>query len=202
MRTQAPPLCERATHDDLLQHYLRGAQQTVQSIDQLGNFLMGFGVLALGYLLNADLSPATQVFGSGAGHVASAVLTLGAWGTAVGLLVCFVYTYVFRVIVGRSVHASNGSEASLGEILEAPEDMDWAAFMHDQRTFQDFIKTHYLPRVRQSPEALLYTRWSGMRYLALKKLSAMERMRGLLGLALISGVAFKVLLVYQTAVVA
>ena len=68
-----PELCTEASHDDLLHHYLRGAQQTVQSVDQLGNFLMGFGVLALGYLLNSDLSAATAVFGSASqAHAATA----------------------------------------------------------------------------------------------------------------------------------
>ena len=58
-------ICDEARYEDLLLHYVGGAQLTAVNVDQLGNFLMGFGVLSLGYLLNADLSRATAVLGVG-----------------------------------------------------------------------------------------------------------------------------------------
>ena len=140
--TRNRELCEDLTHDDLLRHYVQGAQMTVGSIDQLGNFLMGFGVLALGYLLNADLAPATSVFGvAGAGHHISAVLTLASWGVAVGLLVCFVMTYVFRVLAGRAVHARDGREEAIGDVIEVPDDLSYEQFMRHQGSFDQFLTT-------------------------------------------------------------
>jgi hypothetical protein len=191
-------LCEDVRHDDLLLHYLSGAQRTVESIDQLGNFLMGFGVLALGYLLNASLKPATMWVGV-AGHQGAALLTLGAWALGVGLLLAFVYIYIFRVLAGRSVHAENGREDRVGETLELPEGLDFPSFMNEQRTFGDFLRTHFRTVDRKSPASLLYARWSYVRYMALRKLIEMNRMRSLLGLALASGIGFKVGLVYLNA---
>lgn len=193
-------LCPETTHTHLLMHYVHGAQQTVQSIDQLGNFLMGFGVLALGYLLNQDLDVATRALGVGsAGQQISGLLTLGAWGIAVGLLVCFVYTYVFHVIAGRAVHGSDGTESNVGEVIDLPEDPTFQQFVRPQRTFRSFLKNSYRSSDQDDPSALLYARWTYMRFMTVKKLREMQRMRHLLGMALISGVAFKVLLVYQAA---
>jgi hypothetical protein len=187
-------------HDDLLLHYVRGAQGTLQSIDQLGNFLMGFGVLALGYLLQADLSAATAVLGAaGGGRELLAIASLGAWATAVGLLVAFVLTYVFRVIAGRSVHGVNGKEDGIGAVIDLPEDLSMEGFMASQRSFPQFLRGSYRPEDQRDPAALLYARWSYLRYMGLCKLVAMQRMRGLLGLALVFAVGFKLLVVYQEA---
>ncbi len=195
-----PTLCPETTHTHMLLQYVHGAQQTVQSIDQLGNFLMGFGVLALGYLLNQDLGVATRALGVGpAGQQVSGLLTLGAWGLGVGLLVCFVYTYVFKVIAGRAVHGRDGTESDVGEVLDLPEDPTFEQFIRPQRTFRAFLKNSYRGRDQNDPEALLYARWTYMRFMAVKKLQEMQRMRHLLGMALIAGVTFKVLLVYQAA---
>lgn len=195
------PMCTEARHDDLLLHYVDGAQRTVGSVDQLGNFLMGFGVLALGYLLNADLALATKALGVGSASLQlSAALTLGAWGTAVLLLVTFVWIYIFRVLAGRSVHASEGREANIGQVLHLPSDLSWQGFIKEQRTFKAFLHNNYRTRDQKTPESLLYARWSYMRFMTLQKLAEMQRMRALLGLALIAGVAFKVLMVYLTAV--
>ena len=113
-----------------------------------------------------------------------------------------VYTYVYHVLAGRSVHARDGREEAIGEVLDVPDDLSYQEFMLHQGSFDQFLLTHYGNRARRSPESLLYARWSAMRFMMLKKLGAMARMRGLLGLALISGVAFKVLMTYQLAVVA
>jgi len=201
MRLEQAELCEATRHDDLLLHYVNGAQRTVESVDQLGNFLMGFGVLALGYLLNADLSVATAALGVGAaGHQVSALLALGAWGVSVGLLVAFVLTYVFRVIAGRAVHPSEGNDDAIGEVIQPPDDMTFQQFVRPQRTFAEFLEHSYLPKDRRSAEALLYARWTYMRFMTLKKLAAMERMRGLLGMAVVAGVTFKVVMIYQAAI--
>lgn len=195
MRTQSPPICESTTHDDLLRHYLSGSLRTVESVDQLGNFLMGFGVLSLGYLLNAELAPATTQLGT-ASH-GLALVTLGSWGLAIGLLLAFVYVYIFRVLAGRSVHASEGREDAVGEVLpDLPHDTDFQGFMRHQRSFGEFIKTHYRSVDTQSPEALLYARYSYLRFMTLRKLGEMNRMRCLLGLALAAGIAFKLGAVY------
>lgn len=195
MRTQSPPICESTTHDDLLRHYLTGSLRTVESVDQLGNFLMGFGVLALGYLLQVELTPATSQLG--ATHHGLALLTLGAWGTAIGLLLAFVYVYIFRVLAGRSVHASEGREDDVGEVLpDLPPDTDFQTFMRHQRSFSEFLKTHYRSVDTRTPEALLYARYSYLRFMTLRKLGEMNRMRTLLGLALAAGIAFKLGAVY------
>lgn len=183
---------------DLLRHYLDGAQQTVGSVDQLGNFLMGFGVLALGYLLNADLGLATSALG-GAAHKVAGFLALGSWGLAVLLLVMFVWTYIFRVIAGREVHARDGREENVGEVIDLPSRLTYTDFRMHQGSFDEFLATHYTSRDRKDPERLLFVRWSYLRFMTLKKLEAMERMRGLLGFGLLFGVGFKLVLVYLQA---
>lgn len=198
-----PPVCDDLRHDQLLLHYVDGAQHTVQSVDQLGNFLMGFGVLALGFMLQADLHTAAAALDGGAARIVTvtALLTLAAWGAATGLLVAFVWTYIARVIVGRSVHAADGDPEAVGAVLTPPEGLGFEQFLRGQRSFGEFLKSNYRTSDRRDPEALLYARWTYMRFMTLKKLAAMERMRGLLGLALVAGVAFKVLHVYLGALV-
>ena len=193
--TESPP----QEHRDLLRHYLDGAQETVGSVDQLGNFLMGFGVLALGYLLNADLGVATHGLGTGARLAATA--TLAAWALAVGLLLLFVWTYIFRVVAGREVHAHDGREDAVGEVIDLPGHLTYPEFRRHQGSFEEFLATHYAYRDRKDPERLLFVRWSYLRFMTLKKLEAMDRMRGLLGLALVFGVGFKLGLVYLQAVI-
>ncbi|MGE0713016.1 MAG: hypothetical protein AB7N76_07980 [Planctomycetota bacterium] len=194
-RLKDEELCQAVGYEHLLLHYLSGAQGTIESIDQLGNFLMGFGVLALGYLLNQDLGLATRRIGAAVPQGAP-LLTLLAWALAVGLLVAFVLVYIFRVLAGRAVHARDGREDAVGEVLDLPEDLDFAAFARDQRTFADFLRLSYRAADRASPAALLYARWTYVRYMCLRKLAEMNRMRALLGLAVVCATAFKVGLVY------
>ncbi|MBL4847167.1 MAG: hypothetical protein JKY65_16735 [Planctomycetes bacterium] len=195
MRTAQRPLCETARHEDLLRHYLSGSLRTVESVDQLGNFLMGFGVLTLGYLLNAEVGRAAAAIGGA--HHGLALLTLAAWSLAIGLLLAFVYIYIFRVLAGRSVHASEGREDAIGDVLpDLAPDLDFQGFMRHQRNFSDFLKTHYRSVDHQSPEALLYARYSYLRFMTLRKLGEMNRMRVLLGLGLAAGITFKLCAVY------
>jgi len=182
------------THAHLLLHYVDGSQRTIESVDQLGNFLMGFGVLALGYLLNADLGPTLGAWRSGGGevqHVAGA--TLVAWALAVLFLVVFSLIYVFQVLPGRSVHARDDKPDAIGAVLAGRVPTNFREFMRDQRTFSEFLQTSYLPLDRRTPEALLYARYSYMRFMTLQKVGAMTAMRRLLGLGLLAGVSFKLL---------
>lgn len=187
----------------LLLHYVAEGPRTIDSVDQLGNFLMGFGVLALGYLLQAELSaplqalraagPALQVAGGAA---------LACWGAAVVWLVAFVHTYVTRVLAGRSVHAEGGNEDKIGRVLElpAPEELTWRRFAAGQATFEQFLRGHYRPEDRAgSDDALLYARWTYLRFMAMHKLAEMARMRRLLARALVAGVLFKLFTVLLVA---
>jgi hypothetical protein len=195
VRYQHTEICDQLTHDDLLRHYVDTTPKTLESIDQLGNFLMGFGVLALGYLLQAELGAATEAVGGVGMQRLLGGVALGTWGVAVGLLVLFVHTYINRVIVGRSLHADGEDEERIGEVLSVPADMTWRQFISRQPTFGRFLASSYRAEDRRSPEALLYARWSYARFMAMRKLANMDRMRRLLGGALIMGVAFKVSLV-------
>jgi hypothetical protein len=192
MRTADETLCPETTHQDLLQHYVESAPNTVLSVDQLGNFLMGFGVLAMGYMLQADLGPAVA-----AARAVSRLRALGgvasllAWAITVGLLLAFVRTYIFKVLAGRSVHADGGNEDRIGEVVEVPEKLTWRQWSRRQPTFEAFLRESYRGEDRVSPEALLYARFSYLRFMTLRKLGEMDRMRRLLGQALITGVAFK-----------
>lgn len=189
MHTQDAPTRD-LNRTDLLEHYLGGALRSVESVDQLGNFLLGFGVLALGYLLSAQLGePIRALAGPQRGL---ALATLITWGTAVALLLGFVYVYVFRVLVGRSVHALGGREDAVGEPLpDLPPGLRFRDFIRDQRTFADFLAANYRGVDQGDPEALLYARWSYVRFMTMRKLSEMNRMRVLLAFALAAGTAFK-----------
>jgi len=199
-----PPRAEvhgRLSYDDLLLHYATGAQHSVQSVDQLGNFLMGFGVLSLGYLLQADVAPLGRAVAAGDPGSPSALAALGAWGVAVGLLVLFVLTYVFRVLAGRAVHAREGIEDGVGDVIDLPEDLRWDAFVRGQRSFPQFLKASFRAQDLRDPAALFYARWTYLRFMTLRKLVEMQRMRRLLGLALLFGILFQLLAVYQRALV-
>jgi hypothetical protein len=200
MLHREPSLCPEVRTDHLLRHYVDAAPQTVASIDQLGNFLMGFGVLALGYLLQVDVSGATRAL-----HASNAVAIVGglallAWAGAVVNLVLFVRTYVFEMLAGRACHVSDGNEEKLGEITELPEQLTWRAFVRKQPTFEAFLKEAYRPQDRVSAESLLYARFTYLRFMSLKKLEAMDRMRRLLGRGLVLGVGFKAGLVLLGAI--
>ncbi|MCO5170295.1 MAG: hypothetical protein M9894_28500 [Planctomycetes bacterium] len=196
LTTHDDALCPDVRTEDLLRHYVESAPQTVLSVDQLGNFLMGFGVLSMGYMLQADLSPAVLALKGPVGaHAMGGLVALLAWGLTVALLLAFVRTYIFRVLAGRAVHADGGNEDKIGQVVEVPEELSWRRFNAAQPTFEAFLKDSYRRQDRQSPEALLYARFSYLRFMTLKKLAEMDRMRRLLGQALISGVAFKVTLV-------
>lgn len=191
MQIQSPLPTRDLSHDDLLHHYLGGALRTVESVDQLGNFLLGFGVLALGYLLSAELGTAIQALGSAQRGLA--LTTLITWGTAIGLLLAFVYVYVFRVLAGRSVHASEGREDAVGGLLpDLAAGLTFREFIQNQRTFSDFLAANYRSADQRDPQALLYARWSYVRFMTLRKLAEMNRMRVLLAFALAAGTAFKV----------
>lgn len=196
MRTHDETLCPDVTHQDLLRHYVDKAPETVLSVDQLGNFLMGFGVLAMGYMLQADLTAALGALRAAPGLKSGlALVALLAWFVTVGLLLAFVRTYIFEVLAGRSVHAEGGNEDKIGEVVQLPEELAWRRFVSRQPTFEAFVKDSYRREDRGSPEALLYARFSYLRFMTLKKLQHMDRMRSLLGHALLSGVTFKVALV-------
>ena len=186
---------------DLLLHYVAEGPRTIDSVDQLGNFLMGFGVLALGYLLQAELrAPLEALRASGPALKDTALqvtggLALACWGAAVAWLVAFVHTYVTRVLAGRSVHAEGGNEDKIGRVLELPEpdELTWRRFAAGQASFEQFLRGHYRPEDRSGgPDALLYARWTYLRFMALHKLAEMSRMRRLLARALVAGVLFKV----------
>jgi hypothetical protein len=197
MRTHDETLCPDVTHQDLLRHYVDKAPDTVLSVDQLGNFLMGFGVLAMGYMLQADLSAALGALRGGALGLKPGLgaVALLAWFATVGLLLSFVRTYIFEVLAGRSVHAEGGNEEKIGQVVELPEELGWRRFTSRQPTFERFLEDSYRREDRRTPEALLYARFSYLRFMTLKKLQHMDRMRGLLGQALGCGVTFKVALV-------
>jgi hypothetical protein len=177
--------------DDLLRHYVDAAPHTVASIDQLGNFLMGFGVLALGYLLQVDLSAATRVVHAASLAGAVAALALLAWSGAVLHLVLFVRAYVFEMLAGRACHVEGGNEDRLGEVTAPPEALTWRAFIRKQPTFEAFLREGYRAPDRATPEALLYARFTYLRFMALKKLEVMDRMRRLLGRGLALAAGFK-----------
>jgi hypothetical protein len=194
MRTMDETLCPETKHEDLLRHYVDSAPQTILSVDQLGNFLMGFGVLSMGYMLEADLGPALAAVRAPAlPRAALGLLAVGAWGVTVALLVAFVRTYIFKVLAGRAVHAEGGNEEKIGQVVELPEpeELTWRRFFAKQPTFEAFLKESYRREDRGSPEALLYARFTYLRFMSLRKLAEMDRMRRLLGQALITGVAFK-----------
>lgn len=183
--------------DELLRHYVASAPHTLESVDQLGNFLMGFGVLALGYLLNANLNAATAAVLGGLGglHLGLGATALTAWGLSVGSLIRFVHTYITRVIAGRGLHAPMGDESKVGDVLQLPPNLSFEEFISGQRDFDQFVRHNFAPTDREDPSALLYKRWTYTRFMALRKLAEMDRMRSLLGLALTAGVVFKVALV-------
>lgn len=190
-------------HPDLLLHYLQGAQRTVEAIDQLGNFLMGFGVLALGYLLQADLTPATHLLGRApTGTQVVALGALACWATAVGLLLIFAGVYVLGLLTGRRVHARDHDPATIGEVLAPAEGLDYPTFLARQRTWRDFLRLTYPAKHLPDPEALLYDRWSALRFLAHTKLAAIAHMRALLITALGAGVGFKLLHTFLAALAA
>ena len=179
---------------ELLLHYVAEGPRTIDSVDQLGNFLMGFGALALGYMLQVELRLPLEALRSGApGRVAMAALALAAWGAAVLLLVGFVHSYVTRVLAGRSVHAEGGNEEKIGQVLElpAPDELSWRKFIASQPTWKEFLRGHYRPEDRRSAEQLLYARWTYLRFMCVAKLAEMARMRRLLAQALGAGVLFK-----------
>lgn len=200
MLHREPSLCPEVRTDHLLRHYVDAAPQTVASIDQLGNFLMGFGVLALGYLLQVDVSSATRALHAGNATQLVGGAALLAWGGAVVHLVLFVRTYVFEMLAGRACHVTNGNEETLGEITELPEQLTWRAFVRKQPTFEAFLKEAYRPQDRVSAESLLYARFTYLRFMSLKKLESMDRMRRLLGRGLVLGVGFKGALVLLGAI--
>lgn len=197
VRMQDETLCPAVQHEDLLRHYVAAAPQTVISVDQLGNFLMGFGVLSMGYMLQADLQPAlTALRGPVTLAASGGLVALLAWGVTVGLLLAFVRTYIFRVLAGRSVHADGGNEDRIGEVIDGPDDeLTWRKLNRRQPTFEKFLEDSYRREDRKSPEALLYARFTYLRFMTLRKLAEMDRMRRLLGAALGTGVTFKVAMV-------
>lgn len=175
-------------HPELLLHYVEGAQKTAESIDQLGNFLMGLGALTLGYLLQTDLAP---LLAAARADVPAAAIGLLSWAAAVVLLLAFAAVYIFRMLAGRRVHAPADDPRALGEVLEVPADLDWAGFVKGQETWRAFLRHHYDAEALRSREALLYARWSALRFMTLRKLADMQRMRRLLAGALVALVAFK-----------
>lgn len=187
----------------LLLHYVGEGPRTIDSVDQLGNFLMGFGVLALGYLLQAELSAPLQALrAAGPALQAAGGAALACWAAAVAWLVAFVHTYVTRVLAGRSVHAEGGNEDKIGRVLELPasEELTWRRFAAGQATFEQFLRGHYRPEDRAGgDDALLYARWTYLRFMAMHKLAEMARMRRLLARALVAGVLFKLLTILLVA---
>lgn len=184
---------EEPSHE-LLLHYVGEGPRTVDSVDQLGNFLMGFGALALGYMLQVELRLPLEGLRSGLpGRQALAALALVAWLAAVLWLVSFVHAYVTRVLAGRAAHAEGGNEEKIGKLLElpAPDELTWRKFIASQPTFREFVRGHYRAEDRKSAEQLLYARWTYLRFMCVAKLAEMARMRVLLARALGAGVLFK-----------
>lgn len=193
-RHALPPEAEspQLSRDTLLQHYVQESVQVLQGLDNLGNFLMGFGVLVLGYLLNAQLKPhVLQSFTQTNGGMAMlSWLCLGAWTLAVVLLLRFMYWFIFHLLAGRAVYASDNQPNSIGERIQLKQ-MTYEEYQSQAPDFDSFVSSNYLDMDQSQDKQLWFATFRYTRYVALRKLMIMNRMRSLLAWALWWGLVFK-----------
>ncbi|TNE44327.1 MAG: hypothetical protein EP343_31760 [Deltaproteobacteria bacterium] len=197
LESTIPPLPQQEesptlSREALLHHYVQEGVQVLQGLDNLGNFLMGFGVLVLGYLLNAQLKPhVLQSFTQSNGGVAMlSWLCLGAWTLAVVLLLRFMYWFIFHLLAGRAVYASQNQANSIGERIELKR-MTYQQYQEQAPNFDSFVQRNYLEKDQNEDKQLWFATFRYTRYVALRKLMIMNRMRSLLAWALWWGLVFK-----------
>lgn len=178
--------------EDLLQHFVQEGTNVLQSLDHLGNFLMGAGMVMLGYLLSTQLKsqlvhiltkPSNQLF-----YLSWTCIL--AWCCAVTLLLRFMYCFIFHLLAGRTIHPSHNKPESIGERIPIKE-MTYQEFSQNSSDFQTFIQNNYLQQDQANPEQLWYATFRYTRYMAFRKLMLMNQMRSLLGWAMLFSVVFK-----------
>ena len=181
------------SREELLKYYTKEGTEVIQGLDNLGNFLMGFGILVLGYLLNCNLQPHFKLllFQTEKWSFSSA-LCLTTWIMAVLFLLGFIYLFVFHLLAGRSIYAYNNSKNYIGKRIKV-KNMSYEQYEKSAPTFEHFLENHYLDTDQKNDPQLWYATFRYGRFMAFKKLMIMNRMRVLLAWAMISGVCFKLL---------
>lgn len=177
---------------ELLKYYVQEGTQIFQSLDNLGNFLMGFGVLMLGYLLNVNLTSYLARIQAENTIFNFSTIALMAWIASIILLLGFMYLFIFHLIAGRTIHASGNSRNSIGQKISITE-MTYDKFFSAAPTFDAFISRNYLREDQTSDMQIWYATFRYSRYMAFQKLMIMNKMRQLIALAMVSGVFFKIL---------
>ena len=181
------------TKEELLKHFVEEGSLVLQNLDNLGNFLMGFGMIVLGYMLSVNLQPHLESFFEGTEEKFTfSCFALFAWTLSILCLLGFIYLFIFHLLAGRAVFAHEGKKDVVGERLLIKK-MSFAQFQQKAPDYATFLKTHYLPEDRICGEQLWYATFRYTRYMAYRKLMVMNKMRELLGAALLSGVVFKIL---------
>jgi len=180
------------TRQGLLKHYVQEGAHTLQGIDNMGNFLVGLGVLMLGYLLNVQNKELfVQLFIKDDRSLAMlSGSCLFAWAMSIVLLLWFMHVFIFHLLAGRRVHASHGKVGSIGERMEL-QGMSYPDFERQAPDFETFVEKNYLPSDQEESEQLWYATFRYTRYMALRKLMVMKQMRSLLAWAMLFGVLFK-----------
>ncbi len=177
---------------ELLKYYVHEGTQIFQSLDNLGNFLMGFGVLMLGYLLNVNLNSYFARIEVEQSVFNFSTFALIAWIASIVLLLGFMYFFIFHLISGRTIHAKENSRNSIGKRISITE-MTYDKFASTAPTFDAFIAKNYLYEDQKSDTQIWYATFRYSRYMAFQKLMIMNKMRKLIAWAMISGVLFKIL---------
>ena len=183
---------ELLSKDNLLKYYVKEGTQVLQSLDNLGNFLMGFGVLMLGYLLNVNLKTYITHSFIENNLMSFSTVALFGWLLAVILLLDFMYLFVYHLIAGRSIHALGGSRDNIGKRISITK-MSYEKFANTAPCFEKFINNNYLEEDQKSNRQLWYSTFRYTRYMAYRKLMIMNKMRRLLAFAMASGVLFKLI---------
>lgn len=189
------PLLEgdEKSQQELLKHFVQESVHVLQGLDNLGNFLMGFGMVMLGYLLNAKLRMHfVNIFAKAKGYLAlSSWVCLFAWCAAVVLLLGVIYLFVFHMLAGRAVHASNNQKGSIGKRIKRKH-LSYEEFAQQAPDFGSFVDKNYLKEDQTNARQLWYATFRYTRYMAFRKLMIMNKMRSLLAWAILCGVLFKV----------
>lgn len=185
---------EKLGKNELLKHLVQEGSQVLQNLDNLGNFMMGFGVLVLGYLLNVNLKVHFQyLLEPHSFEIFSlSFFALLSWSLSIVLLLGFVYLFIFHLLAGRSIYATKNNPNSIGERISI-KGMGYRDFEKMAPTFEDFLKNNFLSQDQKDDEQIWYATFRYSRYMAYRKLMVMNKMREMLGIAILSGVFFKLL---------
>ena len=183
---------------ELLKHYVSEGTKVLQGLDNLGNFLMGFGVLMLGYLLNSNMKFHFSILAGVEEKFVWSGVSVLAWVAAVVFLLGFMYLFIFELLAGRSIYAWRNDKKSIGSRIRIRK-MSYEEFEKMAPTFKDFLRNNYLESDRTNSQQTWYATFRYCRYMAFKKLMIMNQMRCLLAWAMACGVIFKLVDIFVQA---